>query len=176
MLSLSDKKRNRLSPLSPCPHIIYYHHKTRRFSICADVIYVIALETVFILPIGAAEDAAVITTGAAGAAPAPMAAGAPITTADAITPPALITTADAVPAIPEIPVETAAAGAAPLPVTTTVTADAAAILPITDAVVTAAMAAAPAAPEITVRPISPVTGAVFGMETTLVTGTASSQP
>ncbi len=130
MLSLSDKKRNRLSPLSPCPHIIYYHHKTRRFSICADVIYVIALETVFILPIGAAEDAAVITTAAA----------------------------------------------APLPVTTTVTADAAAILPITDAVVTAAMAAAPAAPEITVRPISPVTGAVFGMETTLVTGTASSQP
>lgn len=134
MLSLSDKKRNRLSPLSPCPHIIYYHHKTRRFSICADVIYVIALETVFILPIGAAEDAAVITTAAAGA------------------------------------------GAAPLPVTTTVTADAAAILPITDAVVTAAMAAAPAAPEITVRPISPVTGAVFGMETKLVTGTASSQP
>ena len=132
MLSLSDKKRNRLSPLSPCPHIIYYHHKTRRFSICADVIYVIALETVFILPIGAAEDAAVITT--------------------------------------------AGAGAAPLPVTTTVTADAAAILPITDAVVTAAMAAAPAAPEITVRPISPVTGAVFGMETTVVTGTASGQP
>ena len=76
MLSLSDKKRNRLSPLSPCPHIIYYHHKTRRFSICADVIYVIALETVFILPIGAAEDAAVITTAAAGAGAAPL----PVTT------------------------------------------------------------------------------------------------